>query len=75
MIKTTNSPIKQLLLTTLTTLTILGISIIHQNLEQSVINNLLNSSSQFQLQPSSSNESLAFVGPASTPFREGIFPN
>ncbi len=73
----TNRPIKRLaerlLLATFTTLTILGISIIHENLEQSVINNLLSSDLQpkltltSQVQQSSPNESIALVCPTSTP--------
>jgi hypothetical protein len=71
--KMTNSPLKRLterlLLATLTTLTILSISAIHENLEQSVINNLLRADSQPEFilssQPlyPSPNKSLAFICP------------
>jgi hypothetical protein len=75
MMKTTNSPMKRLaerlFLATLTTLTILSISVIHENLEQSVMNNLLSSDLQAQLTLSSQwlnpspHDSLAFTCPNS----------
>lgn len=71
--KMINSPMKRLaerlLLATFTTLTILGISVMHDNLEQSVINNVLRSGSQpqltlsSQLLNSSPNESVGFICP------------
>ena len=71
--KLTNNRIKQLaerlFLAMFTTLTIVSISIIHENLEQSVINHLLNSSLQPKLTISSqflntpTNESVAFICP------------
>jgi|GEM_PF-4583673 hypothetical protein len=71
--KMINSPIKRLierlLLATFTTLTILGISTIHDNLEQSVIARLLSSGSQpkltfsYQELNSSPNERVAFICP------------
>ncbi len=72
--KRTNNRIKQLaerlFLAMFTTLTIVSISIIHEHLEQSVINHLLNSSLQPQLTLSAqllktpTTENLALICPS-----------